>query len=85
MSRAQRAQGAGEFPLASDEGHGAPLVEQAMLAIEGEDYARAYLDRLSAGNAAPGELAVILGFLRTEMLRGACRVIEKALAGVHRG
>lgn len=63
--------------------HGTPLVGQALLVIEGEDYARAYLDRLSAGNAKPGELAVILAFLRDEMLQGACRVIERALGVRH--
>ena len=62
---------------------GAPLVGQALLVIEGEDYARAYLDRLSAGDAQPGELATILAFLREEMLHGACRVIEKALEASH--
>jgi hypothetical protein len=54
----------------------------ALLWIEGEEYARAYLDRLHAGLASPGELAVIVAFLGGEMLHGACRVIEKAL-GVH--
>lgn len=58
--------------------HGA---ESALLVIEGEDYARVYLERLHAGTAAPGELATILAFLTGEMLHGACRVLEKALGG----
>lgn len=49
---------------------------------EGEAYAEAYLERLHAEVAQPGELAVILAFLCGEMLHGACRVIERAL-GVH--
>ena len=57
------------------------LATQAAQAIEGEEYARAYLHRLRAGNASPGALAVILAFLSGEMLNGACRVLEKALEG----
>jgi hypothetical protein len=53
------------------------------LAIEGADYAQAYLDRLQHGTAQPGELAVILAFLQGEMLHAACRVIERALGGRH--
>ena len=60
----------------------APLAGQALEAIEGECYARAWLDRLRAGTAQPGELAVILSFLTGNMLHGAWRLIEKAL-GVH--
>ncbi len=56
--------------------------EQASLATEGEEYAQAYLDRLGAGVATPGELAVILAFLNGEMLHGACRLIEKTLKGL---
>ncbi len=58
---------------------------QAALTIEGEDYARAYLDRLRAGISEPGELAVVLSFLAGEMLQGACRVIEKALGRLQHG
>ncbi len=54
---------------------------QAALTIEGEAYARAYLDRLHADAVQPGELAVLLSFLTGEMLHGACRLIEKALQG----
>ena len=36
---------------------------QAALTIEGEAYARAYLDRLHADAAQPGELAVLMSFL----------------------
>jgi hypothetical protein len=60
---------------------GAGLAGQAAVAIEGEAYSRAYLDRLNAGTAQPGELALILGFLDGDMLHGACRVLEKALRG----
>ena len=55
---------------------------QAVWSIEGEAYARAYLERLHAGTVRPGELAVLLSFLTGEMLHGACRVIQKALTGV---
>lgn len=55
--------------------------EQAVLVIEGEAYALAWLQRLRTGVAAPGELAAIMGFLTEEMLQGACRVIEKAVEG----
>lgn len=58
-----------------------PCATQALEVIEGEAYSRAYLERLSAGAAQPGELAVILGFLDGAMLHGACRVLEKALRG----
>jgi len=55
--------------------------DQAALTIEGEAYARAYLDRLHADAEQPGELTVLLLFLTGEMLNGACRLIEKALRG----
>lgn len=50
---------------------------------EGEAYAEAYLERLHADVAQPGELAVILAFLCGEMLHGAARVIERALGVRH--
>ena len=56
---------------------------QAALTIEGAEYARAYLDRLQSGMASPDDLAVLMAFLRGEMLAGACRVIEKALGVRH--
>lgn len=56
---------------------------QAAMSIEGEDYARAYVERLQAGIARPGELAVLMSFLTGELLYGACRLIEKALEGHH--
>ena len=59
--------------------HGATPAQQAACIIEGEGYARAWLERLQGGTAQPGELAVILSFLTGEMLHGACRLIEKAL------
>ena len=57
------------------------LSEQAVLTIEGEQYAFAYLERLQADAVQPGELAVLMSFLTGEMLHGACRVVEKALRG----
>ena len=60
-----------------------PHAQQALKTIEGEEYARAFLDRLQAGGAQPGELAVILSFLTGELLHGACRVIEKTLGVRH--
>lgn len=62
---------------------GAGIADQAALAIEGEEYARAYLDRVRAGMAQPDDLAALMAFLTDEMLHGACRVIEKALRGCH--
>lgn len=60
--------------------------EQALLIVEGEDYARQYLGRLRAGYARPGELASLIGFLQGgPVLEGACRTIEKALEGQHHG
>ena len=67
----------------SPDSRGAPHAGQALRVIEGESYATAYLERLHAGTARPGELAVFLGFLRDDMLAGACRVIEKALGVQH--
>lgn len=61
--------------------HATGIADQAALVIEGGLYAQAFIDRLHAGTAQPGELAVIVEFLRGEMLHGACRVIEKALEG----
>lgn len=58
---------------------------QAALRIEGEAYARAYIERLHGGMTQPDELPVLLSFLAGEMLHGACRVIEKALGSVHHG
>jgi hypothetical protein len=55
----------------------------AALTIEGEAYARAYLDRLQRGTVSTDDLAVLMAFLRGEMLAGACRVIEKALGARH--
>lgn len=63
--------------------HAPGIAKQAALVIEGEAYARAYLERLQAGMAQPGELATLLAFLHGDMLHGACRVIEKALKGRH--
>ena len=58
--------------------------EQAALRDEGEEYAREYLARLHGGIAEPGELAVIVVFLRDgPMLEGICSAIERALEGTH--
>ena len=57
---------------------------QAVLSIEGEEYAGAYIERLHAGMAQPGELAVLMSFLTGDLLYGACVLIEKALEGRHR-
>lgn len=62
-------------------GVSAPVSAVAAEVIEGEAYAGAWLDRLHAGMAQPGELAALLAFLTGEMLHGACRAIEKALEG----
>jgi hypothetical protein len=59
----------------------AGIADRAVLLIEGEAYAEAYLQRLRSDLAQPGELAVVLAFLRGEMLHGACSVIEKVLRG----
>lgn len=55
----------------------------ALQTIEGEALARAWLDRLHAEMAQPGELAALLAWLQSEALHGACRVIEKAIGGRH--
>ena len=67
------------------EGVGASLSEsaRAALVIEGEAHARAWLDRLQADMAQPGELAALLAYLHGELLHGACKLIEKALRGRH--
>lgn len=57
--------------------------DQAPLWMEGELYGDAWLQRMQAGYAEPGELAVLVTFLTDEMLRGACRAIEKALGLRH--
>jgi len=54
---------------------------EADQAIEGEQHARAYLDRLNAGMAQPDELAALMTYLRGELVQGACRAVEKALRG----
>jgi hypothetical protein len=60
---------------------GVSMAQQAAEVIEGESYARAWLERMQAGTAEPGELTVILAFLQGELLHGACRLIEKAMEG----
>lgn len=63
---------------------GAPLVEQALLVIEGEELASLYLARLRAQQVDPNELALMVSMLYGATLRGFCRVIEKAM-GVRHG
>lgn len=63
--------------------HSGSLSAQAAQIIEGESYARVYLDRLQRGTVSPDDLAVLMAFLRGEMLAGACRAIEKALGERH--
>ena len=70
-------------PASETDFHGTSAAAHAALTVEGEDYARAWLERLHADTAQPGERAVLMTFLTGEMQRGACRVIEKAL-GVRR-
>lgn len=61
--------------------HASGIAEQAAQVIEGEQRATVLLDRMNTGMAQPDELPAIVAFLRSEMLHGACRVIEKALGG----
>lgn len=74
--RAQGIADRADFPCSS-------MSAQAALTIEGEAYARAYLERLQRGTVSPDDLAVLMAFLQGEMLAGACRVIEKALGVRH--
>ena len=60
-----------------------PHSGQALRVVEGECEAAQYLDRLSAQQADPDELAVIMSMLHGAMLRGFCRAIEKALGVQH--
>lgn len=58
---------------------------QALRIIEGEQKARAYLERLQAQRVDVDELAATVAMLRDAVsLAGFCRVIEKAL-GVRHG
>lgn len=73
----------GEHKSGQADFRGAGAADQAARVIEGEALARAWLDRLHAEMAQPGELAALLAYLRGEALHGACRVIEKVLGGRH--
>lgn len=55
------------------------------LALDAAEYAEAYLQRHSAGQANPEDLAVLVQFLTGEMLHAFCAVIHRALAGVRLG
>lgn len=61
--------------------HAEEATEQAALLMEGEAYVLAWLQRFHAGAAMPGDLAVVVGFLTGEMLKGACRILEQAIGG----
>lgn len=74
--RDQEEQDSGDFQASG-------AADQAALVIEGEAFMSAYMERVHAGLAHPGELAVLLLFLSGSMLQAACRVIEKALEGQH--
>ena len=60
----------------------ADALAAAESAAEGERYAAAYIDRLGAGQANPEQLAVLVEYLRGEMLRAFCAVIHRALLEV---
>lgn len=74
----------GATPLDRHFLEGAPLAEQALLVIEGEELASLYLARLRAQQVDPNELALMVSMLYGAKLRGFCRVIEKAM-GVRHG
>ncbi|NUZ06748.1 hypothetical protein [Piscinibacter koreensis] len=50
---------------------------------EGRYYAEAMLERFLAGKAVPDELETIVSFMRGDMLRGFCHVLQRALGGAH--
>jgi hypothetical protein len=88
--------GAGSWGSADDHGYSLDCVptteagqashaEAALLRIEGEAYAAAFLDRLQAGTAQPDELASLLTFLGEDLRYGACKLLQKALQGVRHG
>lgn len=62
---------------------GAPLAEQALLVIDGEELASLYLARLRAQQVDPNELALTVSMLFGATLHGFCRVIEKAVGARH--
>ena len=57
--------------------------DPAARVIEGEQIAGDFLDRMHAGMADPDELAVIVAYLHGELLRGFCRLVQKALEVGH--
>lgn len=57
--------------------------DPAARVIEREQEAGDFLDRLHAGMAQPDELAVIVAYLRGELLHGFCRLLQKALEARH--
>lgn len=96
MGETRAGGGAGSWGAKANHGDGADCVasadagqpsyaDTALLHIEGEAYAQAFIDRLHGGTARPGELAALLTFLGAELMHGACRAIEKALQGGRHG
>jgi hypothetical protein len=73
----------GTMPSDGHHTKGAPLSEQALLVIEGEELASLYLARLRTQQVDPNELALMVSMLYGATLRGFCRVIEKAMGVRH--
>lgn len=64
--------------MSGDSAH--PGTQRDDLAVEGEGYARALLDRIGAGTAGPDELAALMQFLSSgPMLHAACALLTLAL------
>ena len=57
--------------------------DHAAQVIDGERRATVFLDRVNTGLAQPDELAVIVTYLRGELLHGFCRLVQKALEARH--
>lgn len=86
LSKSDKARGANAGQVreqregTSHDSHAPGATDQALLTLDGQDYARQYMARLRAGSARPGELAMLIAFLHSgPMLEGACRALEKAL------
>ena len=61
----------------------ASLADHAAQVIHGEQQTAGFLDRIRSGMAQPDELAVILAYLRGELLHGFCHLVQKALERRH--
>ena len=57
--------------------------DPAARVIEGGQRAESSLDRMHKGMAQPDQLAVIVAYLRGELLHGFCRQVQKALEAQH--